>query len=390
MRSALIASCLIAATALSAAAQERRPSQPVFRHVHEAKMLCGESRPHHASPLLTGHYATVVNIYNPYEASVTAVLNLRLAHPPGQLQAGEIVALDPVDVPPGRAVAVDCRTVKALSFPYGFPAKLIEGVLSVDALQPLVVTAVWTAAAPGQQGAGQQGAGAHHGAHSLSSLDVDHVPARAVETPPGDPGWDDDGAEQSFCDRLRRTSAAVTGLVVAQSYTFDEAPDEGPREVSRLDDVEVLAGAGGVVGGPVEIRLRRGFFPDGRFLDTSEMPVLTVGERYLLLLPNHGWVQEPVSLDEVFRIVTTGPREILVDQHGFALTDAEGGRSAEPVSTPEFLFRPPEMTGGPAPEEAISPQDFAAALIGADCPDEILTGPFTAYPLVPPTIGADQ
>lgn len=360
-----------------ASAQERMPSQPVFRYLHEAKMICGKIDPHYAGPLASGWYGTVINLFNPHPAPLTVAFELKLANPPGQLTGGNILSLDPIELPAQKAVAVDCRTLQALNFPYGFPKPFVEGFLTIDALQPLVVTSVWTTAAPEEK---------HH--LRLTSLDVDQVPPRAVEVPPADPGWSGDGADESFCDELRRSSVMLTGVVGAQSYTFDEAQDEGPREVSRIENVTVLAGSGGVVAGPIDIRLRRGFFPDGRFLDTSEMPVLTLKARYLLILPNHGWVHEPISLDDVFRLETMGDRDILVDQQGFAVTDVEGGRSAEPVSTPEFLFRTPHMTGTPAPENALTADDFVAA--AQDCNGPVLSGPYTAYPLVPPILrGAD-
>ncbi|WP_324755149.1 hypothetical protein [Roseovarius sp. Pro17] len=372
-RIAFVVICLLASATTHGTAQERKPSQPVFRYLHEAKIICGRIKSHHPGPLAGGHYGTVINLFNPHPAPLKVTFELKLANPPGQLTGGKIVALEPMDLPAQKATAVDCRSLRALTFPYGFPKPFVEGFLSIDALQPLVVSGVWTTAAPEAK---------HH--LRLTSLDVDHVPARAVEVPPANPNWGSVGSDVSFCDRLRRSSVILNGVVGAQSYTFDEAEDEGPREVSRIEDVSILAGAGGVVAGPVDIRLRRGFFPDGRFLDTSEMPVLTVGARYLLILPNHGWVHEPISLDDVFRIETVDDRDILVDQHGFAVTDVEGGRSDDPVSTPEFLFRTPQLTGTPAPENAMSSDDFVAE--SEDCAGPVLSGPYTAYPLVPPTI----
>ncbi|MGR3563177.1 MAG: hypothetical protein ACU0FH_17925 [Heliomarina sp.] len=359
-----------------ATAQERKPSQPVYRYLHEAKVVCGQIGMQRVGPLPQGHYSTAINLYNPHSAATTLDFDLRLANPPGQLQAGDVVALEPIELPSGDAISVDCRTLKAQAFSYGYPSGFIDGMLSAAGLQPLVVTAVYTSAAPGE----------HHGHQRLTSLDVENISARAVEVWPPDANWPEDGTEETFCDTLRRTSAVITGTVVSQSYTFDEAPEEGPREVSRIEDVGVVAGSGAVVGGPVEIRLRRGFLPDGRFVDTSEMPVLTEGARYLFLLPNHGWVHEAVSLDDVLRIVDLNGTEVLVDQHGFAVTNTEGGRSVEPVSEPEFLFRSPQLTGNPPPGNALSPEEFGMEIDEVDCPDPVLTGPFTAYPLVPARI----
>ncbi|WP_299609782.1 hypothetical protein [uncultured Tateyamaria sp.] len=362
---ALLLALLLASPAM---AQDPRPSAPVFRYLHETKVTCGTIKD--GAPLASGVYGTVVNVLNPHGASVTVSGALQLAHPPGQVTGGEGVTLDPFDLPGGRAFAVDCRTLRALHYPYGYPEPFIEGFLNLEALQPLVVSSVWTT-----------GAATGKDVH-LTSLDVDTVPPRAVEVPPVDPDWADGVESQDFCDRLAMSSVALTGRVVAQSYTFDEAPGEGPREVTRLEDVTVLAGAGAVVGGPVEVRLQRGLFPDGRFLDVSEMPVLSVGERYLLLLPNHGWRIEAVSMDDVLRIVSFGAREVLVDQSGFAVTDVDGGRSTDAVATQEQTFFAPTLTGVEPPADAMEVADFVAAIDAAGCDGPVLSGPYTSYPLV--------
>lgn len=361
----LVLALLLASPAI---AQEPRASAPVFRYLHEVKVTCGKIDD--GAPLASGVYGTVINVLNPHGAPVTVSGALQLAHPPGQVTGGQGVNLEPFDLPGGRALAVDCRTLKALHYPYGYPEPFIEGFLALEALQPLAVTGVWTTGAPKDKDV------------RLTSFDVDAVVPRAVEVPPPNPDWGDGLEGQDFCDRLAMSSVALTGRVVAQNYTFDEAPGEGPREVTRLEDVNILAGAGAVVGGPVEVRLQRGIFPDGRYLDVSEMPVLSVGERYLLLLPNHGWRIEAVSMEDVLRIVPFGAREVLVDQAGFAVTDVEGGRSTEAVASQERTFFGPELTGVEPPANALEVADFVAAIDDAQCDGPVLSGPYTAYPLV--------
>ncbi|MEM1074797.1 MAG: hypothetical protein AAF665_17585 [Pseudomonadota bacterium] len=363
-----------------AEAQDRQPSQPVFRYAHESKVVCGRVGGHETRPMARGLYGTVVNLYNPYAAAVTVTLSLRLASPPGKLTPGDVVDLSDIELPAEKAVAVDCRSVKAAAFSYGLPGGFIEGMLTADALQPLVVTSAFTAAAIHKK----------HDDPRLSSLDIEHIPARAIEVAPADPEWPQGGFDLGLCDTLERTSAIVSGVAASQSYTFDEAPDEGPREVTRFEDITVLAGDGAVVGGPLEIRLSRGLMPEGQFVDTSEMPIITPGERYLLLLPNHAWVIEPVALRDVFRIETLDGQEILVDQDGYAVTSTRRGRSFAQVSTRERLFQSPEMVEGAQPGDAMSPEAFAAELVTTECDNPTLTGPFTAYPLVPDIIrGAD-
>lgn len=357
---------------LAGPAMAQEPSAPAFRYLHEAKMTCG--RIDDGRPLAAGVYGTTLNVFNPHGAAVRLDSDLQLAHPPGQITGGEGVDAGSWTLPAGMAFAVDCRTLRAMQFPYGYPADFIEGFMTLDALQPLVVTAVYsTGAVKGKDLA-------------LTSVDVEPVLPRAVAVPPTNPDWGEGVENHTLCDRLRMSSVLLTGTVAAQSYTFDEAPDEGPREVTRLDAVEVLAGDGAVVGGPVEVRLQRGVFPSGRFLDVSEMPVLTLGERYLLLLPNHGWRIEAVSMDDVLRIDDFGGREVLVDQAGFAVMDAEGGRSTDAVSTPERLFFAPEPTGTAPPVGAMDVADFVAATQAAACDGPVLSGPYTAYPLVPGNI----
>ena len=378
---ALLIGALALPGAASAQAPQRAPSQPVYAYHYDAKMVCGFQPKHEDLKLARGVYGTTVNLWNPHEAPLEVQLRLELTYPPEQMEAGAAIALDPIELPPRAAAAVDCQAIEAIYFGYGFPAPVIKAMLGIVSLQPIEVTAVWSAATPAHRG----------GADALTSVDVDRITPYLVEAELSDPAWDPDANPgDRLCGALRRTSTIVTGQVDAITYTFDEAPDEGPREVVRLGDVGVIAGNGGVAGGPVLVRLRRGLFPDGSFLDVSDMPVLTIGRRYLLMLPNHSWLIEPIGLETTFRIETVGGRAILVDQEGLAVTDILGGRLSEPVATPERMGQTPTLVveDEGAVAGAMSLEEYLAALMGfaADCAGPVVRGPYAAYPLVPSTV----
>jgi hypothetical protein len=377
----LAAALIMLPGAAMAQAPQRAPSQAVYTYNYDAKLVCGVQPDGNDLKLARGVYGTAVNVRNPHGAKLEIALHLALSYPPELLKPGKARSLDPIILAPGTAAAVDCTAIQALYFGYGFPAPVIKGVLSIESLQPLDVTAVWTAATVSRGGT----------AGELTSLDVDHIAPYNVAAELRDPEWDSEADRDArLCAGLRRTSTIVTGRVDTVSYTFDEAPDEGPREVVRFNDVNVVAGTGGVVGGPVMVRLRRGFFPDGRFVDVSEMPVFTVGRRYLLLLPNHTWLIEPVGTANTFRIETVDQREILVDQEGFAASNIVGGRLSERVSTPERVAQVPQLViaGGDAVAAAMTLEDYLAALMtfSESCEGEVIRGPYAAFPLVPPTL----
>lgn len=382
---ALLVAAFLGASDANAQAPERRPSQPVFGYEYDVKLICGVQRNPADLKLAIGAYGTVINLWNPHGAPVNAAIALALTYPPEELEAGTVRTFETLTVPPRRAVAVDCRAIQALYFGYGFPTSAIKGVVSIEVLQPLSVTAVWTSATPGHGKA----------ADELTSLDVDHIEPHVFEAELRDPNWNPDAdAEDQVCDALRRTSTIVTGRVEGITYTYDEAPDEGAREVVRFGDIEVIAGNGGVVGGPVLLRMRRGILPDGSFLDVSEMPSFTIGRRYVLLLPNHTWLVMPVGAATTFRIETVGERDILVDQEGLGVTDIFGGRLVDPVSTPEEDEGPPTLVLDDEAAADLAPtvDGFLAELLSfaQTCEGPVLQGPYAAYPLVPATIfGSD-
>lgn len=367
--------------AVLAQTPERTPSQPVHTYHYDAKIICGFQPKPEDLKLARGVYGTTVNLWNPHAAPLEVELRLELTYPPEQMEAGTAIALDPIKLPPRTAVSVDCRSIEAIYFGYGFPALVIKAMLGMVSLQPIEVTAVWSAATPAPGG----------GADELTSVDVDRITPYLLEAELSDPAWNADAApEDRLCDNLRRTSTIATGQIDAISYTFNEAPDEGPREVVRVSDVDVIAGNGGVVGSPVLIRLRRGLFPDSSFLDVSEMPVLSIGRRYLLMLPNHTWLIEPIGLDTTLRIETVGDRAILVDQEGLAVTDIHGGRLTQPVSTPERMGKTPTLIvdDDGVVAGAMSLDEYIAALLdfATDCPGPVIRGPYAAYPLVPSAV----
>ena len=217
--------------AASAQAPEMAPSQPVHTYHYDAKMVCG-FQPKREDLKLAG--------VSTAPRSISGIRTRpcwrwsfasNLAYPPGGVEAGEAIALDPVKLPPRTAAAVDCRAIEAVYFGYGFPAPVIEAMLGMVSLQPLEVTAVWSAATPAHGG----------GADELTSVDVDRITPYLVEAELGDPAWDPDaGPADRLCGSSARTSTVVTRRVDAITYAFDEAPGEGPREVVRVSDVQVL------------------------------------------------------------------------------------------------------------------------------------------------------
>jgi len=142
------------------------------------------------------------------------------------------------------------------------------------------------------------------------------------------------------------------------------------------------------------VRLQRGLFPDGSFLDVSKLPVFTIGRRYLLLLPNHSWLRSPVRTETTFRIDTVGNRDILVDQEGYAVINIHGGRSSDPVSTSEKILVAPELIieNAEIADAAMTLEEYLAALMNfsESYDGAVFDGPYSAFPLVPSTIFGTQ
>jgi len=162
-----------------AQAPQRFPSQPVYTYHYDVKFVCGVQPSGKDLKLAKGVYGTAVNLWNPHGASLKVDLRLALTYPPEKLEAGEMHTLDSITLSSRTAAVVDCRAIQAMYFGYGFPASVIKGVLTLESLQPIEVTSVWTTATLSPHGL----------ADLLTSIDVDHVAPYLMEAKLRDPAW---------------------------------------------------------------------------------------------------------------------------------------------------------------------------------------------------------
>jgi hypothetical protein len=392
LHAAAIAALLVAgnpaeAQEIAAAKSPSAPEAPTFSRAVEAhefavKVVCGIQAESGSLQLAEGVYATAVNVRNPHTVDIKFEKFLALTFPPRQQEPGAVHHIASDRLGAGEAVGIDCEDLRNEAFPYGYPEPYIKGFLVVQSPQDLDVVSVSTVATLDRK----QGAGA------FGSLDVERVPGRRIPvvlSPPTHlpPTGPDVSREDVLCSALAQTSAIVEGTVASITYTFDEAPGEGPREVVKLVDVEVHVGGGGVLEHPIELLLLGGYLPDGDILFVSHMPVMSVGKRYVMFLRNTYWKLSPIVLDFYFRRETVQARQILVDQNGYAVTDIFSGRLRERVYAPELTGEPPALVNDDPDglERTLAPGGYVDQLItfSETCPGDVLSGVFAQYPVIP-------
>ncbi len=122
------------------------------RPVYAAKVVCGTEETSSSSDLARGRYTTTVNVYNPGRRPVQLRKQLALAVPPGGERPGRVFTLAEREVlPPGRAMAVQCRELLTVSKTQ--PGNYLDGFVAIRANGPLKVTAVYSAlSVDGQSG----------------------------------------------------------------------------------------------------------------------------------------------------------------------------------------------------------------------------------------------
>lgn len=114
------------------------------RRTYPAKVVCGTAPARPGVDLSAGRYTTTVNVFNAGPRPVRLDKTLALAVPPGAERPGEVFRLAEGELlPPGRAMAVQCRELLAVS--NTAPGSALEGFVVLRASGPLRVTAVYTA-----------------------------------------------------------------------------------------------------------------------------------------------------------------------------------------------------------------------------------------------------
>lgn len=371
----------IAAAASPATREAPTYSRPVEAHEFAVKVICGVQKTG-SLQLAQGVYATAVNVRNPHTVDIKFEKHLALTFPPQEQEPGAVHGITLDRLGPGEALGIDCQDLRNEVFPYGYPSSYIKGFLVIQSPQTLDVVWAVTVAGPDYQG----------GAAMLGSIDVEHVQGRRVPaelSPPAHlpPGGPDVSREDVLCAALAQTSAVVEGTVASISYTFDEVPGEGPREVVKLIDVEVHSGGGGVLEEPIELRLLGGYLPDGDTILVAHNPVMSVGKRYIAFLRNTSWKLSPILLDFYYRREVVQGQPLLIDQNGFAVTDIFSGRLRERLYSPEVTLQPPALVND-EPENldrAIAPEGYIQQLksFSEGCPRAVLSGVFAPYPVIP-------
>jgi len=138
----------------------RRPQR--FEYV--AKVVCGIQENREDLRLISGTYATTVNVHNPGRKPVRFFKKLALSIPPGFQKPGEITPLGEDELAYDEALATDCEDLRKRTFDNGFPGGFIEGYVVIQSPAPLEVDAVYTTGALDRGG--------------VTSIDVERVAER--------------------------------------------------------------------------------------------------------------------------------------------------------------------------------------------------------------------
>jgi hypothetical protein len=364
------------------AAKPRQLSRPVKVFEYAAKLVCGVQANAKNLQLTRGFYTTAINIHNPHSVDLKFEKVLSLTYPPDEQKPGDVLPIAQDLLRPNEALAVDCEDIRTGVFPYGFPEPYIKGFVVIRSPQILDVSAVWTTAALDKT----------HRGIMHSSLDVEEIRPRLIEAVLNQPAalpdvGPDVSKQEVLCAALGQTAAIVEGTVSNISYTFDEAPGEGPREVAILTDLVVHAGGGGVLEEPIEILSLRGFLPNGDSITVSHTPILTPGKRYILFLRNTYWRFSPILLDYYFRRETLQAKPMLVNEAGYGLADIFSGTLPELIFTQEALGETPTLTNQNPKglDTALTPQAYVDGIraFAAQCAGPVLYGIFAPFPTVP-------
>lgn len=168
---------------------------------------------------------------------------------------------------------------------------------------------------------------------------------------------------------LLGVSSVIRGDVTSVRYEYD--PQYGPRTVSTLSNIKVIAGttpAGNEIsqlGGPI---------PNKGTVGVSELPRLDVGGTYMFFLTGGPWLYTPIWAGLAFRVVHAADRDVVVATSGRAVTQfsAAGVRFDASPAIEDWA------TGGPGKSAAggsnaiatpagpaISPDAFAASAVQA-------------------------
>jgi hypothetical protein len=112
---------------------------------YAAKFVCGIQREWDDLRLARGQYATEINIHNGSDRPVSITeKKIALTYPPGGQEPGEILHLEPHELEPDQAVAVDCLQIRDKLFGGSFPTPYVLGYLIVQASASLDVNALYT------------------------------------------------------------------------------------------------------------------------------------------------------------------------------------------------------------------------------------------------------
>ncbi|MDH3665054.1 MAG: hypothetical protein OEU92_34410, partial [Alphaproteobacteria bacterium] len=147
---------------------------PRYAFQYSAKVVCGQDEQELHDQLISGRYATTVNIFNGSDQPVALRKQLALSSPPELEEQGDTFAIAEHFLDPNRALAVDCADLQREVFAEGsLPIPdLYEGFVVVDVTDRVAVTAVYSS------GGIVSGGGPDAGPHS--SIDVETIFARAL------------------------------------------------------------------------------------------------------------------------------------------------------------------------------------------------------------------
>lgn len=115
------------------------------RYKYSAKIVCGLQKNPDNLRLVSGKYATAINILNPNNGIAKFTKSLSLTFPSDEEGPGEILSMGKDKLEPDQALEVDCLDVVRQIYPDGFPDSYIKGFVVLISDKSLDVTGVYTA-----------------------------------------------------------------------------------------------------------------------------------------------------------------------------------------------------------------------------------------------------
>ena len=124
------------------------PTVPLLEYpfMYSVKFVCGIVDGLEDDPLVSGTYATAINVHNLADDSVTAVKKVALAFPPGRQEPGKVTDYYEFELGPDQALEIDCSDIREM-VEIEYP-RFIKGFVVILSKEELDVVAVYTAGDP--------------------------------------------------------------------------------------------------------------------------------------------------------------------------------------------------------------------------------------------------